>query len=89
MVPATRTKSKSWPPDLNWAENMILKPIFFHRALNHKNLIKLLGVVIPRSSSNDPIYVVLEFMTKGALLEYLRSRGRTIVKPINLLDFAR
>lgn len=58
-------------------------------ALNHKNLIKLLGVMIPRSSTNEPIYVVLEFMTKGALLEYLRSRGRTIVKPVNLLDFAR
>uniref|UniRef100_H2YJW5 Tyrosine-protein kinase n=1 Tax=Ciona savignyi TaxID=51511 RepID=H2YJW5_CIOSA len=53
------------------------------------NLIQLLGVVIPRSMSNDPIYVVLEFMTKGSLLEYLRSRGRAMVTSNDLWKFAK
>uniref|UniRef100_H2YJW2 Tyrosine-protein kinase n=1 Tax=Ciona savignyi TaxID=51511 RepID=H2YJW2_CIOSA len=57
--------------------------------LHHKNLIQLLGVVIPRSMSNDPIYVVLEFMTKGSLLEYLRSRGRAMVTSNDLWKFAK
>jgi len=39
--------------------------------------------------SNEPIYVVLEFMTKGALLEYLRSRGRSLVSSADLLKFAK
>ncbi|CAK8676993.1 unnamed protein product [Clavelina lepadiformis] len=58
-------------------------------SLHHKNLIQLLGVVIPSAMSNEPIYVILEFMTKGALLEYLRSRGRTMVTSVDLLKFAR
>ncbi|XP_039257430.1 tyrosine-protein kinase CSK-like [Styela clava] len=57
--------------------------------LNHKNLVRLLGVVIPKRMSNDPIYVVLEFMTKGALLEYLRSRGRALLSQADLIGFAR
>nr|XP_009861279.1 tyrosine-protein kinase CSK [Ciona intestinalis] len=57
--------------------------------LHHKNLIKLLGVVIPQTMSNDPIYVVLEFMTKGAMLEYLRSRGRALVTSNDLWKFAK
>ena len=61
----------------------------FFRSLHHKNLIQLLGVVIPSAMSNEPIYVILEFMTKGALLEYLRSRGRTMVTSVDLLKFAR
>jgi len=58
------------------------------RSLNHKNLIQLLGVVLPDKNTQNQIYVVLEFMTKGALLEYLRSRGRAVVTQNNLLQFA-
>lgn len=58
-------------------------------SLNHRNLIQLLGVVIPQRNSNDPIYVVLEFMHKGALLEYLRSRGRAVVNQADLVAFAK
>lgn len=59
-------------------------------SLNHKNLVQLLGVVIPKKQmSNEPIYVVLEFMTKGALLEYLRSRGRALLSQTDLLGFAK
>ena len=64
--------------------------IFFmyFSSLNHKNLVRLLGVVIPKKMSNEPIYVVLEFMTKGALLEYLRSRGRALLSQDDLVGFA-
>uniref|UniRef100_H2YJW0 Tyrosine-protein kinase n=1 Tax=Ciona savignyi TaxID=51511 RepID=H2YJW0_CIOSA len=63
--------------------------VMTNNKLHHKNLIQLLGVVIPRSMSNDPIYVVLEFMTKGSLLEYLRSRGRAMVTSNDLWKFAK
>jgi len=58
-------------------------------SLDHENLIRLLGVVLPAPNTNDPIYVVLEYMTRGALLEYLRSRGRSIVRQQDLLSFAK
>ncbi len=37
----------------------------------------------------SPIYLVTEFMAKGSLVDYLRSRGRAVVTKQNLLDFAR
>jgi len=77
----------NWKHPVN-AQNCDLFSHFF-RSLHHKNLIQLLGVVIPPAMSNEPIYVVLEFMTKGALLEYLRSRGRSLVSSADLLKFAK
>lgn len=39
--------------------------------MKHKNLVKLIGV-----STKNPIMIVSEFMAKGNLLDFLRSRGR-------------
>lgn len=66
----------------------IMRYVFFS-SLHHKNLVQLRGVVLPSSHSNDPIYVILEFMTQGSMLEYLRSRGRAMVSSADLLDFAK
>lgn len=43
--------------------------------LKHENLVELIGV----STQREPIMIVSEFMGKGCLLDYLRSRGRTVV----------
>lgn len=40
--------------------------------MTHKNLVKLIGV----STQSKPIMIVSEFMAKGNLLDFLRSRGR-------------
>jgi hypothetical protein len=44
-----------------------------------------LGVV---QKSDTVIYLVTEFMTKGSLLHYLTTRGRTIISQKDLLSFA-
>ncbi len=56
-----------------------------HRTLRHENLVRMIGV----SLDENPIYLVTEFMAKGSLVDYLRSRGRAVVTKQNLLDFAR
>ena len=41
-------------------------------SLRHQNLVQLLGVVF----DGPAIYLVTEYMGKGSLVDYLRSRGR-------------
>lgn len=53
--------------------------------LRHNNLVCLIGVSLDES----PIYLVTEYMAKGSLVDYLRSRGRAVVTKQNQLDFAR
>lgn len=53
-------------------------------SLLHKNLVQLLGVVFDGPS----ICVVTEFMAKGSLVDYLRSRGRLHVTPKDQIAFA-
>jgi len=48
--------------------------------MKHKNLVQLLGVV----TSSDPVMMVAEFMSKGNMLDFLRSRGRTITPAVQL-----
>jgi c-src tyrosine kinase len=53
-------------------------------SLRHKNLVQLLGVVF-----EDPtIYLVTEYMGKGSLVDYLRSRGRLHVTKRDQINFA-
>lgn len=35
------------------------------------------------------MYIITEYMAKGDLQEYLRSRGRAIITKSNLLEFAK
>lgn len=53
-------------------------------ALNHKNLVQLLGVVF----EGPTIYLVTEYMSKGSLVDYLRSRGRQHVTKKDQINFA-
>ncbi|XP_041061003.1 megakaryocyte-associated tyrosine-protein kinase isoform X2 [Carcharodon carcharias] len=50
--------------------------------LQHRNLVKLLGVVM-----DNGLYIVTEFMGKGNLVNYLRTRGRSVVTLKQLIQF--
>ncbi|XP_062306814.1 megakaryocyte-associated tyrosine-protein kinase [Osmerus eperlanus] len=51
--------------------------------LQHKNLVRLLGVIL-----NDGLHIVTELMAKGNLVNFLRTRGRSIISTVQLLHFA-
>ncbi|CAG2163597.1 unnamed protein product [Oppiella nova] len=53
-------------------------------SLRHKNLVQLLGVVFDGPS----ICLITEFMAKGSLVDYLRSRGRHHVTKKDQINFA-
>ncbi|KAJ9584755.1 hypothetical protein L9F63_020905 [Diploptera punctata] len=55
-------------------------------SLRHKNLVQLLGLVF--NNKNKHIYLVTEFMSKGSLVDYLRSRGRLHVTKKDQINFA-
>jgi c-src tyrosine kinase len=54
------------------------------RALQHENLVCLLGIILDERSMK----IVTEYMSKGSLLEYLRSRGRQYVTKRDQIKFA-
>ncbi|XP_041862980.1 megakaryocyte-associated tyrosine-protein kinase isoform X2 [Melanotaenia boesemani] len=51
--------------------------------LQHKNLVQLLGVILDKG-----LHIVTELMTKGNLVNFLRTRGRSVVNFLQLLRFA-
>ncbi|XP_069837587.1 tyrosine-protein kinase CSK isoform X2 [Dendropsophus ebraccatus] len=53
--------------------------------LRHKNLVQLLGVIVEDKTS---LFIVTEFMAKGSLVDYLRSRGRSVLGGECLLKFS-
>lgn len=53
--------------------------------LRHENLVQLLGVIVENDGS---LFIVTEFMAKGCLVDYLRSRGRTVLGGDSLLHFS-
>lgn len=53
-------------------------------SLQHENLVGLLGVVL----TDTYLKIVTEYMAKGSLLEYLRSRGRQYVTKKDQIKFA-
>ena len=53
-------------------------------SLQHENLVCLRGVVI----EPETFKIVTEYMSKGSLLEYLRSRGRQYVTKTYQIKFA-
>lgn len=53
-------------------------------SLKHKNLVKLIGITIEPN-----ICLITEFMEKGSLTEYLRTRGRQRVTLKDQIKFAR
>ena len=68
-----------------------IKEAFVMSTLSHPNLVQLIGVVrhqLPGGSAEKfEISLVTEFMPKGSLLDYLTSRGRSILTKKELLEF--
>ncbi|CAG9855443.1 unnamed protein product [Phyllotreta striolata] len=64
--------------DSSEAEAILMK------SLHHENLVNLLGIV----RKKDQIYLVTEYMSKGSLVDYLRSRGRQHVTKKDQINFA-
>ncbi|XP_015248987.1 PREDICTED: tyrosine-protein kinase CSK [Cyprinodon variegatus] len=53
--------------------------------LRHNNLVQLLGVIV---EENGSLFIVTEYMAKGCLVDYLRSRGRTVLGGEALVNFS-
>ncbi|KAJ8408254.1 hypothetical protein AAFF_G00256680 [Aldrovandia affinis] len=51
--------------------------------LQHRNLVGLLGVIL-----HNGLHIVTEFMAKGNLVNFLRTRGRSVIDTTQLLHFA-
>uniref|UniRef100_H0W4G0 Tyrosine-protein kinase n=1 Tax=Cavia porcellus TaxID=10141 RepID=H0W4G0_CAVPO len=51
--------------------------------LQHRNLVRLLGVIL-----HQGLYIVMENVTKGNLVNFLRTRGRALVPATQLLQFS-
>ncbi|XP_071171781.1 tyrosine-protein kinase CSK-like isoform X1 [Mytilus galloprovincialis] len=68
--------------DKERAGQAFLKEASVMTSMRHPNLVQLIGVVI-----GDTIQLVTEFMGKGNLVEYLRSRGRSVITKKDQIDF--
>uniref|UniRef100_A0A667WMP0 Tyrosine-protein kinase n=1 Tax=Myripristis murdjan TaxID=586833 RepID=A0A667WMP0_9TELE len=53
--------------------------------LRHNNLVQMLGVILEETGS---LFIVTEYMAKGSLVDYLRSRGRTVIGVDSLINFS-
>ncbi|XP_059108021.1 megakaryocyte-associated tyrosine-protein kinase [Peromyscus eremicus] len=51
--------------------------------LQHRNLVRLLGVIL-----HHGLYIVMEHVSKGNLVNFLRTRGRALVSTSQLLHFS-
>ena len=55
--------------------------LFFYRSLAHRNIVQFFGIY----NTGTEQYMVTEFMSKGSLLELLRSEGPENITMIDLL----
>ncbi|KAK7499721.1 hypothetical protein BaRGS_00009062 [Batillaria attramentaria] len=69
--------------DKDRGEQSFLQEASVMTSLRHDNLVRLIGVVL-----SDTIFLVTEFMGKGNLVEYLRSRGRSVITKKDQINFA-
>ncbi|XP_076443663.1 tyrosine-protein kinase CSK-like isoform X2 [Babylonia areolata] len=69
--------------DKDRGEQSFLQEASVMTSLRHDNLVRLIGVVL-----GETIFLVTEFMGKGNLVEYLRSRGRSVITKRDQINFA-
>ncbi|MCL4120291.1 UNVERIFIED_CONTAM: hypothetical protein GTU68_045215 [Idotea baltica] len=70
--------------DKRVATQSILAEACTMTALIHENLVSFLGIVFDDSI----LRLVTEYMSKGSLVEYLRTRGRILISPSDQINFA-
>ena len=56
----------------------------YRRTLRHMNLVRFIGIIL-----GDVNYIVTEYMGKGSLVDYLRTRGRAIITASDQINFSR
>ncbi|KAL3866738.1 hypothetical protein ACJMK2_044018 [Sinanodonta woodiana] len=69
--------------DKTKAAQQFLEEASLMTSLRHPNLVSLIGVVL-----GDTIHLVTEYMGKGNLVDYLRSRGRNHVTKADQINYA-
>lgn len=69
--------------DKDRGEQSFLQEASVMTSLRHDNLVRLIGVVL-----GETIFLVTEFMGKGNLVEYLRTRGRSVITKKDQINFA-
>lgn len=67
--------------------NLFLAEASVMTSLQHPNLVCLRGIIIMENPKGS-LKIVTEYMSKGSLLEYLRSRGRQYVTKRDQIKFA-
>ena len=75
--------AKTLKPGLIPASDLLLEAAII-KSFTHPNLVQLYAV----STKQEPIFVVVELMKNGNLLEYLRLSGRSLKEP-QLIDMAK
>ncbi|XP_055611513.1 tyrosine-protein kinase CSK isoform X2 [Uranotaenia lowii] len=70
--------------DAGRASNKFLAEAGVMTTLEHENLVKFIGLVF----HDKYIYLVTEYMSKGSLVDYLRSRGRQHITRRDQINFA-
>lgn len=58
--------------------------LFYCSELQHPNLVHLKGVM----KDDTNILIVTEFLSKGNLVDYLRTRGRSLITKKDLINIA-
>lgn len=66
------------------AAQSVLQEAQLMSELTHENLVKFLGII----RYQDSVFIVTEFMAKGNLVDYLRTRGRSVIGKQSLLQFS-
>jgi c-src tyrosine kinase len=51
--------------------------------LRHENLVRFIGIVLGQVT-----HIVTEYMSKGSLVDYLRTRGRAVITPTDQINFS-
>ena len=70
---------------LNWLYQLFFTLCCVFRELRHPNLVHLLGVTNDKDTGN--IHIVTEFLSKGNLVDYLRTRGRSVITKVDQIGF--
>lgn len=70
--------------DNNKASHLFLVEASVMTSLRHPNLVSLIGLV----TGGKAIQIITEFMAKGCLMDYLRSRGRAVITKEDQIKFA-
>ena len=68
-------------PFLSW--RLFVYRWYLYRTLRHTNLVRFIGIVL-----GETTHIVTEYMSKGSLVDYLRTRGRAVITATDQINFS-